>query len=332
MNKIKKSSKKLLYFIIPAILVVLVLGFAAYHYKDVLFEKKSIEISYYDANNNLISSSTQQALIGTNEGVKYIKVTVNALNKDTTNLDFELSSISPAFLSSAITATKLTIAPNQYGTWISNLIDVSPLVGTTQTLQVTIKASSPIRQTATKTTVPITLKIDPDPVSNFDITIDSGLDSSGINPSCNESWVCSDWNTCTDNTQSRICTDANTCGTTNSKPSLTQSCTASSTVKFRTNAADGNSYISGTWIAYDSNSDGALECYTYSTTSSGSSAKKTVILTDLYSKEWSYSSSQMYLYTGLAAGSYQYRIFKSGSSCELSSSPIITYVGKEMYV
>jgi hypothetical protein len=43
---------------------------------------------------------------------------------------------------------------------------------------------------------------------------------------CTENWSCSNWGSCsTSGTQSRTCTDLNACGTTNFKPSLTQSCT-----------------------------------------------------------------------------------------------------------
>lgn len=45
-------------------------------------------------------------------------------------------------------------------------------------------------------------------------------------PPCVENWQCSTWDRCSaQGTQSRTCNDLNNCGTTNSKPSITQSCT-----------------------------------------------------------------------------------------------------------
>lgn len=42
--------------------------------------------------------------------------------------------------------------------------------------------------------------------------------------SCSETWTCSDWSSCSGNTQSRTCTDSQNCGTENNKPALSQSC------------------------------------------------------------------------------------------------------------
>ncbi|MBI5467486.1 MAG: right-handed parallel beta-helix repeat-containing protein [Candidatus Kerfeldbacteria bacterium] len=42
---------------------------------------------------------------------------------------------------------------------------------------------------------------------------------------CSENWSCTDWSSCSNNSQSRTCTDANSCGSTISRPPLTQWCT-----------------------------------------------------------------------------------------------------------
>jgi len=42
---------------------------------------------------------------------------------------------------------------------------------------------------------------------------------------CTESWSCTSWSDCIDNLQTRTCTDSNNCGTTENKPSESQSCT-----------------------------------------------------------------------------------------------------------
>ena len=50
-----------------------------------------------------------------------------------------------------------------------------------------------------------------------------------FNLTCVESWSCGAWSTCSGSTQTRTCTEAIGCGTTNDKPAVSQSCTASST-------------------------------------------------------------------------------------------------------
>ncbi len=44
-------------------------------------------------------------------------------------------------------------------------------------------------------------------------------------PACMESWICSDWSTCTSGMQTRNCFDANYCGTNTSMPVTEQNCT-----------------------------------------------------------------------------------------------------------
>lgn len=46
---------------------------------------------------------------------------------------------------------------------------------------------------------------------------------------CTEDWSCGDWSDCTGDAQTRTCTDANSCGTTDDKPSTSQSCTVTCT-------------------------------------------------------------------------------------------------------
>jgi len=42
---------------------------------------------------------------------------------------------------------------------------------------------------------------------------------------CYENWSCTSWSNCSNSTQTRTCTDTVNCGTTNNRPSITQSCT-----------------------------------------------------------------------------------------------------------
>ncbi|MFP4401296.1 MAG: PGF-pre-PGF domain-containing protein, partial [Candidatus Woesearchaeota archaeon] len=50
-------------------------------------------------------------------------------------------------------------------------------------------------------------------------------ESDSITITCEESWSCEAWSSCSGGTQTRTCTDANSCGTTLQRPSLSQSCT-----------------------------------------------------------------------------------------------------------
>lgn len=259
----KKQAKKILYVVIPIIIVLAVVAGAMYMYKDVLFEKSMLVINYFDANGNKLSSG-QQAVIGGVEGVKYITVTVNAKNTDKTDLDFIILDASPEIKSALTLNSKLTALPDKTVSWTSGLIDITSWVGTTKTVTVTLLATSPIRQPANKT-ASVAIKVDPDPVSLFDAELISSTGpSSGTNPSCTEAWSCGAWNTCMSNSQTRTCTDSNNCGTTTTRPALTQSCTSSTYVKFRT---DDITYANNGAIALSTTCGGALTAYGYYTAS-----------------------------------------------------------------
>lgn len=64
-------------------------------------------------------------------------------------------------------------------------------------------------------------------------------------PTCIESWSCSTWSTCTNNTQTRTCTDANSCGTTVNRPALSQSCDSTAPTVSITAPTNG-AIVSGT--------------------------------------------------------------------------------------
>ena len=63
--------------------------------------------------------------------------------------------------------------------------------------------------------------------SNTTVKI-TGLTHSGISQICTEDWSYSSWSTCSGGTQTRTATDSNSCGTTNTRESLTQTCTSTS--------------------------------------------------------------------------------------------------------
>lgn len=52
-----------------------------------------------------------------------------------------------------------------------------------------------------------------------------GAKGAGTGTLCTENWTCADWSACINGRQTRTCTDQNGCGTTNDRPTLTQSCT-----------------------------------------------------------------------------------------------------------
>lgn len=58
--------------------------------------------------------------------------------------------------------------------------------------------------------------------SGFDIGAFESYYRTGL--SCDERWSCEDWSNCSDGVQIRDCIDSNSCGTTNDKPTETQSC------------------------------------------------------------------------------------------------------------
>ena len=257
--------------VIPGILIVLliagVVGYYVYQNSKSL-DTLSIE-GVYDNNKQPIIG-TEQAVIGGVEGVKYIKLQIQIENKDTVPLNFKIISSSPIqFTNSLSTITFQSANPGEKVTWISDFIDVVPLENTTQNFSITIEASSALRTAATKTSQ-ISVKIDKDPVSQFDVNVISDIDNTAnINPLCTETWSCDAWSSCVNSQQTRICEDTSNCGTTSNKPSTTQSCVSA---QFETNAVGSYSaYSSGTWIKLDYNNDGILEQYNYASNTIGTS-------------------------------------------------------------
>lgn len=325
----KKKNKILPIVIIVSILLILSVG--AY----LILKKNSlpnfITVSgYYDSEGNLIKGS-QQSIVNGVEGVKYITLDINVKNNDTVPLNLKIQSLTPIEINNTNPGTELKVNAHDSGKWTTGLIDIEPYEGKTQTFCATILSEKiPSLREQSVITGCINVKVEVNPSGSFSVSLNSsiGNGTGNINPPCIENWACGSWNTCSASLQTRTCTDSNSCGTIVNNPILSQSC-VSQNVKFRTNS-DGT-YASGSWIAYDSNSDGVLECYVYASSTGGSSAKSIVAFTDLYGKEWSISGNNMKLYTGLNVGSYQYRTFPLGTGCELFSSPVSGYSGKEMY-
>ena len=242
----KKTKKVVLVSLIVLVAIIFVVGIGIGAY-IIVKNSQSMPVltiaKYFDANKNEIHPS--QSVIDGIEGVKYISLQVNAQNKDTTILSFKIVNATPSSFSSALQSAKeINVSQDKTGSWVSGMIDISSYTGTTQIFSVNVQASSPLRQTTIKESS-ISIKIDPDPVSAFDVSIVSSVNNTaGTTPACVEAWTCTDWNTCASSLQSRSCTDSNQCGTTESKPITSQSCVS----PFLTNAVSGNYKVTGVWI------------------------------------------------------------------------------------
>lgn len=263
----KKNMAKKVLIISIIVLLTAMFSVAGYFIYNSLHSGETLSIvGLYNADKQLIKEG-QQSVVGGVEGVKYITLKVEVENKDSVPLNFKIIDASPLSFKNALTLNSMiTAEKDQKASWVSGLVDIELFENTTQEFSVTIEASSPSRDTATKTSS-INIKVDPDPQSSFNVVVTSEINNNpNTNPSCTESWTCGAWGTCTNSQQSRTCTDANNCGTTTNRPALTQSCTAPS-VNFETNAnppSDYTAYKSGTYVKADTNSDGVLEQYTYS--------------------------------------------------------------------
>lgn len=222
---------------------------------------------YYDANHNLIKSG--MAIVGGVPNVQYITLSVNVKNTDTVPLTLSMVDATPISFKNALGTNTLTIQPGASGKWDSSQIEVTPFIGKSQIFTVKVKASSSSRVNVEKDSS-LTLKIEPDSTSaSFEVKVVSSNGGTGTDLSCVEAWSCTT-GACVNGIKTKICTDANDCGTTSSRPALSESCTISSS-SFDTNAGTTySSFISGTWVLIDTNSDGILEKFNYNSISSSS--------------------------------------------------------------
>lgn len=324
-NPLKKIKQKNRKFYIIGLLVVVGLIFYFFVYSS---PESMVEIGkMVGADGKVIKS---YSVVGGVEGVKYITLKVNVENKDKVTLSLVLKSITPSTLQSALPTNKLSLEAGKSGSWETGLIDVEQFEGKTQPFCITVlseKLASLREESSMSGCLNITVL--PNPTGSFVVGVSSGsTQGSGVNPGCTESWTCSEWSTCSSGTQTRSCVDSNNCGTTNGKPSITQTC-VSQVVKFRTNL--DSTYPTGSWVAYDSNQDGALECFTRSVTGS-ITGTPIVSFTDVYGKSWLINSAtELRLVESQTSTAYSFRRFTSGTGCELSLSPVPAYSGKEVY-
>lgn len=217
--------------------------------------KPAVVISgYYDADGNLITGKAQAVVSGV-EGVRFVTFKINARNIDTVPLTFKITNATPSSFYAALPRNELTVSADSYATWDSTLVDILPFVNTTQPFTVTVEASSPLRQSGSKTST-MELRIDPDPQSGFtiDIVSESNQSSGQELPPPPEQ---------------------------NQTQNQTQPPEPPEVPDFETNAVAGsyNEYKSGTWIKVDQNNDGILEQYNYASSITSGSCIGTFVTT-----------------------------------------------------
>jgi len=163
------------YIILIIIALILIIGTFFIIYKKTR-QDSILEISgYFDETGNQIASG-EQSVIGGVEGVHYITLDINVQNKDTTTLDLKIINAEPTAFSDALESTTLEVLPDEYATWTTNLIDITPFEGTEQEFTITIEANSPIRQLLSKTAT-LTIKVEEDPVADFGVEVTSEINN-----------------------------------------------------------------------------------------------------------------------------------------------------------
>lgn len=310
--------KKLWIIIIAGIVLLAGLSAFLFFATDVFDAKNSAFITFktYDSDGNLITNHKTLSIVAGDTGVEFIDLSVNVKNIGDIPLSCRVSSASPTAFASALSTNLLTLDAGKSGSWTSSQIAVKQFEGATPTtFSATVLCSyNDGHQTydlPEKTgTLPLLIQFDATG-ANFEVGIGSVYDSGDSG-----------------DTTPNVCGDG-TCQSTETTSSCATDCAVSANVRFRTSSVDGT-YASGSWIAFDSNNDSVLECYVYSTSSTGTSAKKAVIIKDMYNKEWSLTGADMYLYTGYSV-SYGYRKFPLGTGCELSPLALPAYNGREIY-
>jgi len=261
------KKKKLIIITSIVIIALLAIGVGAYFYiqsNPKILDGVSIG-KMFDENGKLVWGG-QQAVVGGQQGVRYITLKVAVTNTDTVPLSFSIIDASTADFKSALTLnTPVTVEAGAQKVWESSQIDMYPYINSSGVFSATIQATSPYRQTSTKvssTNVAVTA----DPVSQFTVVITSTVGNTTNQPNtcpsgqtlCSDS-ICRTSCTTTCPSGQTLCTDG-TCKT---------SCTPL-LIDFVTNAVPGAyaNYKSGTWVQIDYDRDSVLEQYTFSKTTS----------------------------------------------------------------
>ncbi|MBU0958589.1 MAG: hypothetical protein KKB31_01460, partial [Nanoarchaeota archaeon] len=118
--------------------------------------------------------------------------------------------------------------------------------GIVQTICITVESDDTLTRKSQSITGCIDIEVEQEEASEayFEVSVDSSIGSSTVNPGCDESWSCTEYGDCENGIEERTCTDINQCGTETSNPEEIQSCEE---IGFSTNA-DGNYAVHGVWI------------------------------------------------------------------------------------
>ena len=167
----------------------------------------------YGPDGNLIQKGL--SVVGGVEGVKYITLKINVNNKDTVPLTFSIRSLDPVEIDSKKPIGSIEIQPDGKGSFTTDLIDIELYEGGLQEFCVTVYSHkiTALREESENFGC-ISVQIDPNPLGNFDISLESSVGDSAVNPGCTESWQCSEWSSCANLIQTRTCTELNNCDTT----------------------------------------------------------------------------------------------------------------------
>jgi len=240
----KKKTKKTIW-IVAIVLVVLIAIVTTLAFVSGGVEQFLEVDQLFDSNGNLIGDSL--SVVGGIEGVKFITLKINVNNLDTVPLTLFVKDMTPTEIISAKPVDSLNVNPGETGSWVTGLIDIESYEGTIQSFCVTVESEQiPALREISQVSGCIDVKVDPNPVANFDISLDSNVDEGDINPGCEEDWSCSEWSSCTNSIQTRTCSDINECGTESNKPGEQQACE----VVFQTNAMSGDYSETGVWIDF----------------------------------------------------------------------------------
>jgi len=228
-------------------------------------EERFLDIEgYFDANGNPIQTIKPLAVVNGVEGVKFITIGINIRNIDVTPLTFFVINMTPASVRSAIPTAKIKVLPGLKGKLVTGFIDVERFVGKMQDFCFTVESEEVpnLREAVTKTAC-LGVKIEPDPIAQFNVQPDEPAidDNANVTASCQESWSCTSFGTCIIGVQYRTCIDVNKCSTIQSKPNEVASCIGP---EFQTNAIDGDYSEKEVYIIVNGISYGfdALSSYT----------------------------------------------------------------------
>jgi len=243
--------------ILVSVILVLIISIILYFVFIRGTPRQFIEIEGLYNSEHILISHGLQSVVGGVEGVKYVKLKISVENRDKVPLNLYIKNMTPKEIDLAKSNIKYSVISGGYVSWITDFIDVESYEGIIQDFCATVESEEiPFLRSSSQIYGCVSLKIDKAQLTeDFDIQLDSGTGISSINPGCNESWVCSDWSSCTNSAQKRTCADKNSCETEISKPIEEKICSneelpSSSNPIFATNS-NGDYKDESVWITID---------------------------------------------------------------------------------